>query len=131
MCGLVFAAGGVAGAEEGPPPIEADVVYGHKDGLAMTLDVYRPQEVNGAAILFMVSGGWHSRWAPPERSRSLFEPYLAKGYVVMAVRHGSSPRYSIPEAVSDVRRAVRFVRRNAGRFGIDSGSMRGVSECWA
>jgi acetyl esterase/lipase len=39
---------------------------------------------------------------------------------MMAVRHGSSPRYSIPEAVSDVRRAVRFVRKNAERFGVDA-----------
>jgi acetyl esterase/lipase len=100
--------------------IEPDVVYGHKDGLALTMDVYKPEsEANGAAILFMVSGGWFSHWAPPEQAKPLFQPYLDKGYTVMAVRHGSSPRYSIPEAVADVRRAVRFVRKNAERFGVD------------
>ncbi|MGE0759842.1 MAG: hypothetical protein AB7O38_22700, partial [Pirellulaceae bacterium] len=41
--------------------IEPDVVYGHKLGLAMTMDVYRPEgEANGAGVLFMVSGGWYS-----------------------------------------------------------------------
>jgi len=103
-----------------PSQIEPDVVYGHKDGLALTMDVYRPESgANGAAILFMVSGGWYSRWAPPEQAKPLFQPYLDKGYTMMAVRHGSSPRYSIPEAVSDVRQAVRFVRKNAKRFGVD------------
>jgi acetyl esterase/lipase len=97
--------------------IESDVVYGHKDGLALTLDVYRPgSDSNRAAILFMVSGGWRSQWTPPEAMRPRFQPYLDQGYTVVAVRHGSSPRYSIPEAVSDVKQAVRFVRKNAERF---------------
>ena len=97
----------------------ADVVYGHKDGLALTMDVHRPTaESNQAVILFMVSGGWYSRWTPPEKMRPRFQPYLDEGYTMVAVRHGSSPRYSIPEAVSDVRQAVRFVRKNAERFGI-------------
>jgi dipeptidyl aminopeptidase/acylaminoacyl peptidase len=39
---------------------------------------------------------------------------------MLAVRHGSSPRYGIPDAVADVRRAVRFVRRDAQRWGIDA-----------
>ena len=104
-----------------PPQIEPDVVYGHKDGLAMTMDVYHPESgANGAAILFMVSGGWFSVWAPPEQFKPVFQPYLDKGYTVMAVRHGSSPRYSIPEAVSDVRQAVRFVRKNAKRLHIEA-----------
>jgi len=42
-----------------------DLVYGHKDGLAMTLDVIKPRtNANGAAIVYMVSGGWVSQWAP-------------------------------------------------------------------
>lgn len=99
--------------------IKADVVYGHKFGLALTLDVYQPgTNANGAGVLFMVSGGWYSRWAPPENFNKLFEPLIDKGFTVFAVRHGSSPKFSIPEAVEDVRRSVRFVRLNAARFGI-------------
>lgn len=97
--------------------IEPDLVYGHKDGMALTMDRIHPDgDPNGAAILFMVSGGWVSKWSPPEQWKAFFSPYLAKGYQVFAIRHGSSPRYSIPEAVSDVRRAVRFVRKNAKQF---------------
>ncbi len=118
LCCLCVAAKGVT-AEL--PLLEADVVYGHKDGLAMTMDVYRPAEdANGAAILFMVSGGWYSRWSPPDQMRAFFLPYLDAGYTVIAVRHGSSPRYSIPEAVADVRQAVRYVRLNAERLGVDA-----------
>ncbi len=100
--------------------IRPDVVYGHKDGLAMTLDVFAPAaEPNGAGLLYMVSGGWYSRWAPPADWLPYFQPFLDAGYTVFAVRHGSSPRYSIPEAMADVTRSVRFVRANAAEFGVD------------
>jgi acetyl esterase/lipase len=97
-----------------------DLVYGHKDGLAMTLDVLKPKSnANGAAILYMVSGGWVSRWAPPKDTADRFQFLLEKGFTVVVVRHGSSPRYLVPDAVSDVRRAVRFVRYNAKQWGVD------------
>ncbi|MFC1759519.1 alpha/beta hydrolase fold domain-containing protein [Planctomycetota bacterium] len=107
----------------GPVEITPDVVYGHKDGLALTMDLYRPTNPNGAAVLFMVSGGWYSKWSPPKLSQPLFQPFLTKGYTVFAVRHGSSPKYSIPNAVADVRRAVRFIRKNERRFAIDASRM--------
>lgn len=100
--------------------IAPDVVYGHKDGLALTFDVFTPTEKpNGAAVLFMVSGGWYSTWAPPEQMQRFYKPLTEKGFTVFTVRHGSSPRYGIPDAVSDVRRAVRYIRLNADRFKID------------
>ena len=88
--------------------ITPDVVYGHKSGLAMTFDVFTPvADANGAGVLFMVSGGWYSRWHPPEHAQGMFKPLTDKGFTVFAVRHGSSPKFSIPEAVADVRRSER------------------------
>ncbi len=102
------------------PSIQADLVYGHKDGLAMTMDLYEPiGEPNGAALMFMVSGGWVSIWAPPESLEPLFHPFLERGYKVFSVRHGSSPRYLIPDAVQDVRQALSFVATNAEKYGFD------------
>jgi acetyl esterase/lipase len=108
--------------------ITPDVVYGHKAGLAMTFDVIRPDEQNGAAVLFMVSGGWNSMWIPPEKCVEAEAPYglnhfrelVDRGYTLFIVRHGSAPRFKVPEAVADVRRAVRFIRKNAETFGIDA-----------
>ena len=100
--------------------ITPDVVYGHKLGLAMTCDVFTPTEnPNGAGVLFMVSGGWYSNWIPPEQFQNNVKPLTDKGFTVFAVRHGSSPKFSIAEAVSDVRRSVRFIRMNAEQFKID------------
>jgi len=100
--------------------INADVVYGHKLGLALTYDVLRPtRQPNGAAVLFMVSGGWKSSWSPPESAARRFRFLLERGFTMILVRHGSSPRFTVPECVADVRRAVRHVRANAKRFSID------------
>jgi len=100
--------------------IDPDVVYGHKDGLAMTMDVYHPEkEANGAGVLFMVSGGWYSSWAPPQAYLPLFQPMLDRGFTVFSVRHGSSPKYGIPDAVADVRHAVRFIRMKSNELSVD------------
>jgi acetyl esterase/lipase len=100
--------------------IVPDVVYGHKDGLAMTFDVIKPKaNANGAAVIFMVSGGWVSNYNPPQQTATRFKDLLDKGFTLIAVRHGSSPKYLIPEIVSDVRRAVRFIRYNAKQWGVD------------
>jgi acetyl esterase/lipase len=88
--------------------------------MALTFDVFRPADANGAAILYMVSGGWVSRWSPPEGAATGFSGLLEKGFTVLAVRHGSSPRFKVPEAEADVRRALRYVHLRADELGIDT-----------
>ena len=98
----------------------ADVVYGHKDGMALTYDVLKPAaNPNGAGVLYIESGGWRSSWRPIERSQSRFEALLSEGFTVFIVRHGSAPRYNAHEIYGDVQRAVRFVRLQAETYGVD------------
>ena len=47
-------------APEPQPSVTTDVVYGHKDGLALTFDVYRPTQPNGAGVIVIASGGCQS-----------------------------------------------------------------------
>lgn len=100
--------------------ITPDVVYGHKYGMALTFDVYQPQNnANGAGVLFMVSGGWYSKWSKPENRIAWFKPLLDEGFTVFSVRHGSSPKFTIPEVVEDVRRSVRYIRLHAKEYGVN------------
>lgn len=100
--------------------ISPDIVYGHKDGMALTFDVFQPEhESNGTGILYMVSGGWVSYWREPAGLAPMFTGLLDAGFTVFAIRHGSAPRYKVPEAVEDVRRAVRYIRLNGDDWGID------------
>lgn len=107
--------------------IRPDVIYGHKAGMALTYDVVKPVRPNGAAVLFMVSGGWVSTWARPDavvriekpESLNLFEKIVDRGYTLILVRHGSSPYFKVPDAVADVKLAIRHIRAHATDFGID------------
>ena len=100
--------------------IEPDVVYGHKDGMALTYDVLAPKEnAKGVGLLFMVSGGWVSAWAAPEQTAQFVKPLLDSGYTVFAVRHGSSPKYVIPEIAADVKQALEHISTQADRFSVD------------
>lgn len=94
-----------------------DLIYGRKHGVALTLDVFQPAKPNGAAVLFMVSGGWFS--SKGGINGNYYRPFLDRGYTVFAIVHGSQPKYSIPEITEDIHRAVRFVRHNAARWGVD------------
>jgi acetyl esterase/lipase len=94
-----------------------DVIYGRKSGTALTLDVFQPDKTNGYGILFMVSGGWFS--AHEAVNANFYKAFLDRGYTVFAVVHGSQPKFTITEIVPDIHRAVRFVRHNAAKYGID------------
>src|SRR5689334_14143286 len=91
-----------------------DVIYGRKFGTALTMDVFRPKSnSNGAAIIWVMSGGWFSSHETIPANMGV------RGYTVFAVVHGSQPRYTIPDAVADMNRAVRFIRFHAKDYGID------------
>lgn len=110
-----------------------DVVFGHKDGLALTLDVLTPERDakeparTGIGVILVSSGGWRSSKSndlSSEIERRQREHWvqglLRGGYTLFVARHGSAPRYFVPEMVGDMNRAVRFVRANADRFGINA-----------
>jgi acetyl esterase/lipase len=99
--------------------ITDDVVYGHKDGLALSFDVIKPKQPNGGGVLLLQSGGWYSAWRPSKDLIPAAMPLLQKGFTVFIVRHGSAPKYTVPEAAADVRRSVRFIRLQAKEYGVD------------
>ena len=106
------------GADEPSFTRTEDVIYGRKFGTALTMDVFRPKEgANGAAVVLVVSGGFFS--SHEAINPAFARPFAARGYTVFAVVHGSQPRYSVPEIVEDMRRAVRFIRHHAKDYGIE------------
>ncbi len=121
LAGLVLAFFGIDSAWAEPTAAYSrreDVVYGRKDGMALTMDVLTPTaNPNGAAVIWVVSGGYYSSH---DAIHPLFvATLLSRGYTVFAVVHGSQPRYTIPDAVADLNRAVRFIRYHAQEYRID------------
>ena len=124
LCSLVVQSSIAAVAWAAPLPDysrQQDVVYGRKDGLALTMDVFTPKgKTNGAAVIWVVSGGWMSSHDAIGIGRPAFaSEFLRRGYTVFAVVHGSQPRFTIPDAIADLNRSVRYIRYHAKDFGID------------
>ncbi len=94
-----------------------DIIYGRKFGMALTMDMLRPAEPNGRGVIFIVSGGWFS--AKRAINPAFLSAFIDRGYTVFAVVHGSQPKYQIAEIEKDIHRAVRFIRHNAKKFGVD------------
>lgn len=125
-CGLCFHAH--AGIESLIVPYTAteDVVYGQKEGLALTMDILEPESGRkGIGIVLISSGSWRSSKSNlPEEVAEFRKDHwamglLSNGYTAFVVRHGSGPRFHVPEMVEDVRRAVRFIRMHAKDYNID------------
>ena len=107
---------------------QSDVIYGRKFGAALTMEVFTPTTRNGLGVVWVVSSsGISSR---EQTLQDTFErrisPLLERGFAVFAVIHGSAPIFNLQDMVSDIRRAVRFVRYRATDFGID-GQRLGIS----
>ena len=117
ICLALFSSVALRAQEKSAFTRTEDVVYGRKFGTALTLDVFEPAKKNGGAIFFVVSGGFVSDHSSISLPR--IQPLLDHGYTVFAVVHGSQPRFILPEIEEDIHRAIRFVRTNASRWGVD------------
>jgi acetyl esterase/lipase len=108
--------------------IEKNVIYGTYSGLALLMDVHRPQTPNGYGLVLVPGSGWHAAQTYGARlikegGSSLFVSVprlLQAGYTLFVVNHRAAPRFRYPAALEDVQRAVRFVRFHAADYSINA-----------
>lgn len=115
-----------AAAKRAPAPtIESNIVYGMYSGAALLLDAHRPAAPNGKGIVVIPGSGWQ---APLEygatglkdsRPAEFWSALTDAGYTLFILNHRATPRFHYPDPLQDAQRAVRFVRYNALRFGVD------------
>jgi dipeptidyl aminopeptidase/acylaminoacyl peptidase len=124
-----------------------DIVYGHRDGIPLSFDVYQPKRANGGAVLFINSGGFVSgqlvqyaatgpsewRFLEPHEltvqgadppipllAQFSFAGLLARGFTVLDVRHSNYPPFTLAQMVEDVHDAARFILEHAIEYDIDA-----------
>ena len=110
-------------------PLRADLpagtknlVYGQAGGHDLTLDLYLPSSDHARArpvpvVLFLHGGGWRSgSRAEGERLAGLF---TQRGLAFASADYRLDGEALWPAQVLDVKTAVRFLRANARRYGLD------------
>jgi acetyl esterase/lipase len=100
--------------------IRANIPYLTANNVELTLDVYQPIGVEGPqpTVIYIHGGGWVG--GSKETSALAVMPYLANGFVAVNVRYRLAAASLAPAAVEDTRCALRWVRRNADTYGIDT-----------
>lgn len=104
--------------------IEKNVVVGMYSGLALLMDVHRPERPNGYGIVHIAGSGWsrplgyNADLLSQNQLNGYVTRLVADGYTVFTLNHRATPRFQFPGPLEDVQRAVRFVRYNARDYGI-------------
>lgn len=107
--------------------LQRAIVYGKGGDVDLKLDLARPAQGNGPfpALIFLAGGGW------TEMSRTDFYPEIIQAanngfvavtvdYRVTSIIENGKVKYPFPAQVYDAKSAVRWLRANAGKYGIDS-----------
>lgn len=91
--------------------------------LLLDLDIPagRPPETGWPVIVWIHGGGWRlqDRNARPDFSRH----FCSAGFAMVSIDYRLAPEHPHPAQVLDLRQALRWLRRNAREFGLDSESI--------
>lgn len=117
-----LAAGATTSARATPWRHTPDVVFDDVHGLGGVLDVYAPTGAsNGLAVVDVVSMTWSSGREAVLSHQLLgtSDVLCERGFTVFAARTGSLSRFDGADMEATARAAVRYVRREAARYGVD------------
>lgn len=99
--------------------VERNVEYGKGGQTALKLDLYSPKDATGPrpGIIFIHGGAWKDGY------RQMYHHYCTKfadqGYVSATITYRLSSEAPFPAAVEDAKCAVRWMRANAEKLGVD------------
>lgn len=98
---------------------ERDVEYAMSEHAPATLNLARPRASTPPlpCIVVIHGGGWAS--GRKEQHDDLVRVLAQEGFVAATISYGLCPLCPWPAQIHDVKAAVRFLRSNAKRFGID------------
>jgi len=99
--------------------IELDIVYAKVGDRELKLDLARPTEGKGPfpCVVCVHGGGW--RMGNKRDVRSWLSFLAREGYVAASIGYRLAPDDRFPAQIEDCKTAVRFLRANAGKYGID------------
>ncbi len=102
--------------------VVADLAYANNDNPRQSLDLVLPRSVSATTrrplVVFIHGGGWRN--GNKQSGRSLVARYVASGkYVGATIGYRLSDEATWPAQIHDCKAAIRWLRANAGQYGID------------
>ena len=102
--------------------VTENIAYRTDVGPSTVLDMATPQfgpQKNRPAILIIHGGGWNAGSKNDIVYRALMVDYAMKGYVVANMNYRLTREAPFPACIEDVRCAIRWMKANADKLGID------------
>ncbi len=95
-----------------------DLVYNQIENRALHLDAYfYSQKKANPAVIMIHGGGWRS--GNKNQMRVMAQEIASKGYSCFPVEYRLSLEAKYPDAVFDVKNAIKFIKDNAKKFHVD------------
>ena len=97
-----------------------DLAYSRPDGRDLLLDAYVPEGKGPIPAVIIVHGGGWEAGDKGTYVSPVFAPLAQAGFAWFSIDYRLTPYVHVPEQLEDVRNAIRFVRRHADWFHVDS-----------
>jgi acetyl esterase/lipase len=96
---------------------EGDLKYGDAPGKANLLDIYLPENAEGALplIVWIHGGGW----AAGDKAGCPAVGMVGRGYVAASINYRFSQEAIFPAQIEDCKGAIRWLRAHAKEYHID------------
>ncbi|MCR4919727.1 MAG: alpha/beta hydrolase fold domain-containing protein [Prevotella sp.] len=123
LLGLLLSAALLTTAQtESKITVTENIAYRTDVGPSTVLDLAEPQfgpKTDRPAILIIHGGGWSTGSKNDMVYRTLMIDYAMKGYVVANMNYRLVQEAPMPACIDDVKAAVKWMKANAQRLGID------------
>lgn len=97
--------------------VQRDLVYKRVNGIVLTLDLYRPEEVSGLLPVIVCIHGGH--WDAGGKERCPAVTLVQDGYAVASIDYRLTRTAPFPAQIEDCKAAVRWIRANASTYRLD------------
>ena len=95
-----------------------NIIYHKSQNRALHLDAYwNKTENTNPGVILIHGGGWKS--GNKNQMQVLGQEISSKGYSCFAIEYQLSPEAKYPQAVYDVKNAIKFIKDNAKEFHVD------------
>ena len=105
-------------AQEVKFEVREEIVYSQVDDVKLMLDAYIPRtDGTHPAVLVVHGGAWRN--GDRQQLSGYARALAAKGFCCFAIDYRLAPKHKFPAQIEDCRSAVKWIRKNAGKYRVD------------
>ena len=110
------------------PLDQQGIEFDHPGAKALLLDLHVPDGAGPFPAAILVHGGGFDGGSRSTNVRPLFSVLADAGFAWFSIDYRMAPEFRFPEAIADVNTAIRWVKKNAGKYHVDTSKITIIGE---